>query len=349
MDKIDFWKDKRVFVTGHTGFKGSWLCLLLYSLGAKVVGYALKPPTEPSLFQLARIDEVIESHIGDVRNYDTLFSIMKMAESEVVIHMAAQPLVLESYSNPRCTYDVNVMGTVNVLEAIRHCESVCSVLNVTTDKVYRNNEWEWGYRETDTLDGFDPYSNSKSCSELVTASYARSFFSDRNISVATARAGNVIGGGDFSDNRIIPDCVRAVKDNKVIKIRNPNSVRPYQHVIDPLMCYLLLLENHANGAFNIGPDDTEIINTGELVKMFGSYFNNFKAEISENPDAPHEANLLRLDTSKIRNHYAWVSSISIKKAVHLTAEWVKRWMSGDDIRTISLGQIEAFLGGKCSE
>ena len=237
---ISFYKGKKVLITGHTGFKGAWLCKMLSLAGAKVTGYALEPPTTPSLFEIAEIAKDVDSIIGDIRDYAHLKNVFDGVQPEIVLHLAAQPIVREGYKNPAYTYETNVMGTVNVLECVRNSSSVKSVLNVTTDKVYLNKEWEWGYRENEELDGYDPYSNSKSCSELVTHSYKRSFFSDGKVAISTARAGNVIGGGDFAEDRIVPDCIRAVNEKRTIMVRNPFSTRPYQHVLEPLYAYLLI-------------------------------------------------------------------------------------------------------------
>ena len=270
---LSFFKDKKVLITGHTGFKGSWMCKTLLLLGAKVYGYSLEAPTEPSLYNLLTLDKEIDSTIGDIRDLEHLKKVMNSVRPDVVIHMAAQPIVRESYINPVYTYETNVMGTVNILEAIRVCDSVDSVINVTTDKVYKNNEWEWGYRENDALDGYDPYSNSKSCSELVTSSYKNSFFKDRDIAVSTCRAGNVIGGGDFAKDRIIPDCIRAASARQEIVVRNPYSTRPYQHVLEPVCTYLMIAAEQSKnkklqGNYNVGPDDCDCVTTGELVTLF---------------------------------------------------------------------------------
>ena len=242
MNDLSFYKGKRVFVTGHTGFKGTWLCQMLVGAGAQVTGYSLQPPTDPSLFALSGLENRMNSMIGDVRDYDYLLAAFREAKPEIVLHLAAQPIVRESYRTPRETYETNVMGTVNLLECVRVCGGVKSVLNVTTDKVYHNNEWAWGYRENEPLDGFDPYSNSKSCSELATHSYKNSFFANGGVAVSTARAGNVIGGGDFAADRIVPDCVRAAMQGRVIGVRNPWSTRPYQHVLEPLAAYLMIAQ-----------------------------------------------------------------------------------------------------------
>ena len=261
MDTFDFsfYKGKKVLVTGHTGFKGSWLCRLLLKLGAEVTGYALEPPTQPDLFQLLDVESQMHSVTGDIRDLEKMKQVFAEAQPEIVLHLAAQPIVRESYKNPVYTYETNVMGTVNILEAVRQCKSVKSFLNVTTDKVYRNNEWEWGYRETDELDGYDPYSNSKSCSELVTHSYEKAFLKELGIAVSTARAGNVIGGGDFAADRIVPDCVRAIADGKKIAVRNPHSTRPYQHVLEPLGAYLMIAGRPVHlRIFSVKPGEREL-------------------------------------------------------------------------------------------
>ena len=274
---MSFYKGKTVLITGHTGFKGSWMCKLLSMAGAKVIGYSLNPPTTPSLFELSGVEKEIVSVIGDIRDLAKLNETMQKYRPEIVIHMAAQPIVRESYAEPVYTYETNVMGTVNICEAVRLCDSVKSFVNVTTDKVYKNNEWEWGYRENDALDGYDPYSNSKSCSELVTSSYIKSFFYNRDIAVSTCRAGNVIGGGDFAKDRIIPDCVRAMEAKQEITVRNPYSTRPYQHVLEPVVTYLVLAmkqyeDKSLAGNYNIGPDDCDCAATGELVDLFCSHW-----------------------------------------------------------------------------
>lgn len=277
MVELKFYKDKRVFITGHSGFKGSWLCHILKLAGAEVAGYSLRPNTEPSLFEVSGLnhDTDIQNIFDDIRNLDHLQKAMSGFSPDIVVHMAAQPLVRESYDRPVYTYETNVMGTVHVLEAVRNCPSVRSFLNVTTDKVYENKEWAWGYRENEPLDGYDPYSNSKSCSELVTHAYNKSFFKEREIAVSTARAGNVIGGGDFADDRIIPDCVRAALNHQPIIVRNPCSIRPYQHVLEPLFAYLLICQKQAEnpekaGYYNVGPDEADCITTGNLVDFFAN-------------------------------------------------------------------------------
>ena len=270
---MDFYKGKRVLITGHTGFKGAWLCQMLINAGAEVTGYALNPPTKPSLFEIANISGKMNSVIGDIRDLSKLKETFTKIQPEIVFHLAAQPIVRESYKNPVYTYETNVMGTVNICECVRTSDSVRSFLNVTTDKVYLNKEWEWGYRENEELDGYDPYSNSKSCSELVTHSYINSFFKEMNIAVSTARAGNVIGGGDFANDRIVPDCIRAAIKHEDIVVRNPFSTRPYQHVLEPLYAYLMIAQKQYEdikyaGYYNVGPDDRDCFQTGALVDLF---------------------------------------------------------------------------------
>jgi len=347
---MSFYKDKRVFITGHTGFKGSWMCKVLEMAGAKITGYSLKAPTDPSLFEIAEIEKGMEkSVIADIRDLDTLKKAMLETKPEIVIHMAAQPIVRESYKDPVFTYETNVMGTVNILEAVRSCSSVKSVVNVTTDKVYRNNEWEWGYREIDALDGFDPYSNSKSCSELVTSSYKKSFFNDIDIAISTCRAGNVIGGGDFAKDRIIPDCVRAMENKTEIIVRNPYSTRPYQHVLEPVCTYLMLAQKQYEdksfaGEYNVGPDDQDCVNTGTLVNLFCKYWGKeakWKNVCEEN--APHEANFLKLDCSKIKSKLNWHPRWHIDDAIEMVVEWSKVYLHGKDINSVMLNQIKYFI------
>lgn len=342
---LEFYKGKRVFITGHTGFKGSWLCKILTIAGATVKGYSLSPDREESLFNILHINKEIESVFADIRDLERLKGEMSIFKPDIVFHLAAQPLVRESYKNPVYTYETNVMGTINLLESIRESDSVRSVINVTTDKVYYNHEWEWGYRENDTLNGYDPYSNSKSCSELVTSSYKKSFFTDRDIKISTARAGNVIGGGDFSENRIIPDCVRAAIKNKDIEVRNPNSIRPYQHVLDAISAYLLIAEKQYNnnkyeGCYNIGPNEESCITTSELVDIFCASWNeNIKWVDKSKKSDVHEAQFLKLDSSKIKRSLGWSPKININKAVELTVDWEKGYYQGKDIDKIIEDQI----------
>ncbi|MGN0471571.1 MAG: CDP-glucose 4,6-dehydratase [Lachnospiraceae bacterium] len=323
-------KGKRILITGHTGFKGAWLCEILRLIGAKVYGYSLNVPTSPSLYNLIDMDSYVQSCYGDIRDYDKLKTFFDEVQPEYVIHLAAQPLVRESYKNPRETYEINVMGTVNVCECVRNSSSINSFLNVTTDKVYLNREWEWGYRENDALDGFDPYSNSKSCSELVTHSYINSFFRNINIAVSTARAGNVIGGGDFASDRIIPDCYRAQEKGLEINVRNPYSVRPYQHVLDPLMAYLQVLNKQLENRdlsdyYNIGPDENSCITTGELVDKFCKLWGESATWKAESDGGPHEAGFLKLDSSKLRRKLGWKPVWNISEALSKTVEWYKEY------------------------
>ncbi len=351
MRNLSFFRGKRVFLTGHTGFKGSWLCRVLIGAGAEVTGYGLSAPTEPDLFSLAGIAEKMHSVMGDVRDYDSLKAAFDAARPEIVIHLAAQPIVRDSYRLPRYTYEVNVMGTVNLLECVRLSDGVKSVLNVTTDKVYHNNEWCWGYRENEPLDGFDPYSNSKSCSELITHSYGSSFFTDGIPALSTARAGNVIGGGDFANDRIIPDCVRACREGRSIGVRNPFSIRPYQHVLEPLMAYLMIVqaqwENHAvAGWYNVGPDDCDCVTTGRLVDLFCSLWGEGAHwENQSEANAPHEANFLRLDCTKLKTTFHWTPRWHIAEAVEKTCEWSKAWLAGKDIPAVMDEQIHEYLEG----
>lgn len=346
---LSFYKDKRVFVTGHTGFKGTWLCRMLVGAGAIVTGYSLEAPTEPNLFALAALGDKMTGVIGDIRDFEKLKTAFDAAQPEIVLHLAAQPIVRDSYKDPRYTYETNVMGTVNLLECVRLSTCVKSVLNVTTDKVYHNNEWCWGYREDEPLDGFDPYSNSKSCSELVTHSYINSFFADGKVAVSTARAGNVIGGGDFANDRIIPDCVRAMKAGKKIGVRNPYSTRPYQHVLEPLAVYLTIAQKQFEdsryaGFYNVGPDDCDCVTTGELVDLFCKCWGDGAAwENQAEANAPHEANFLKLDCSKIKATFGWKPRWHIDECMDMTCRFSKVWLAGGDIPGEMDREIAAFL------
>lgn len=328
MVDLNFYKGKKVFITGHTGFKGTWLCKILINAGAIVTGYSLEAPTNPSLFKLAEIEKEIDSNIGDIRDLENLQKVFEKAQPEIVFHLAAQPLVIESYNNPVYTYETNVMGTVNTLECVRNSKTVKSFVNITTDKVYKNNEWERGYKEDDILNGYDPYSNSKSCSELVTSSYKNSFFSDGRVRISTVRAGNVIGGGDFADNRIIPDCIRAASNGKNIFLRNPNSIRPYQHVLEPLFAYLLIAKkqyenNEYSGSYNVGPEISDCITTGELATIFCKKWGEGITWTTQVKEGPHEANFLKLDCSKMKNTFGWEPIWNIEKAIEKTVEFAK--------------------------
>ncbi len=346
----DFYKDKRVLVTGHTGFKGMWLCKMLTMFGADVTGYALESPTADGgkAFHGAGIEAKMNAIIGDVRNREKLNRVFSKVQPEIVLHLAAQPIVIESYKEPVLTYETNVMGTVNILECIRQTESVKSFLNVTTDKVYENKEWPWGYRENEPLDGYDPYSNSKSCSELVTHSYKKSFFADGRCAISTARAGNVIGGGDFSENRIVPDCIRAAYAGKDIEVRNPYSIRPYQHVLEPLYAYLLIAQaQYEDGKYadwyNVGPDECDCVTTGKLADIFCRQWGGGLSWKTSSVEGPHEANFLKLDCSKIKSSLQWRPRWHIEDALRETVVWAKAWQNGEDIAPVMERQIRDFL------
>ena len=345
-----FYKGKRVFLTGHTGFKGAWLTKLLTGFGAQVTGYALPPEGEKSLYGLLNPEREMHSVFGDVRDMEGLWRAFDGARPQIVLHLAAQPLVRESYQKPRETFEVNVMGTVNLLECARRAGYVRSLVNVTTDKVYENQERIWGYREYEPLDGYDPYSNSKSCSELVTHSYTRSFFAGTPTAVSTARAGNVIGGGDFAADRILPDCIRAALSKRPVALRNPGSLRPYQHVLDPLMAYLLIAfrqyeDASLGGSYNVGPEERDCVTTGELATLFcGAWGDGMRWEAVQN-QGPHEANFLKLDCAKLRSAMGWKPRWHIETAVEKTVEWTKVWQAGGDVAACMDRQAEAFLAG----
>ena len=345
---MDFYRDKRVLVTGHTGFKGAWLCRILTLAGAQVTGYSLEPPTDPNLFEIAGLEDVMDSVIGDIRNLQELKDVFERVRPEVVFHLAAQPIVRDSYKDPVYTYETNVMGTVNVMECVRLTDSVRSFLNVTTDKVYENREWEYGYRECDPLDGYDPYSNSKSCSELVTHSYQKSFFGDGRCAVSTSRAGNVIGGGDFANDRIIPDCIRAAATGKDIIVRNPHSTRPYQLVLEPLAVYLTIaMRQHEDGRYqgyyNVGPDDKDCVTTGCLVDMFCRLWGGAVKWVNQYDGGPHEANFLKLDCSRIKSVFGWRPRYGVEEAVEKTVEWSRAYLDGEDMLEVMDRQITEFF------
>lgn len=352
----DFWNNRKVFITGHTGFKGSWLCLWLHMLGAHVTGYALDPPTEPSLFDLARVEDLVFSTIADVRDGEKLKKAIQSARPEIVIHMAAQPLVRESYKIPVETYAVNVMGTVNLLEAVRTCDSVKAIVNVTTDKCYENREWNWGYRENEPMGGYDPYSSSKGCSELVTSAYRRSFFNSSNsqtlkhpASIASARAGNVIGGGDWATDRLICDCVRALLADEKIIIRNPHAIRPWQHVLEPLSGYLLLSqrlyeegERYAEG-WNFGPNDEDAQPVKWIVQRLCEKWSKSSSYELDEASHPHEAQYLKLDCSKAKALLGWRPRWSLEKTIDSIVEWNLAFRDGQNVRAITLYQLEDYL------
>lgn len=347
---LEFYKNKNVFITGHTGFKGTWLTRILLLAGAKVTGYSLEPQTSPSLFETTKTENEIKSIIGDISDTVRLAEAMNVAKPEIVLHLAAQPIVRESYKDPVFTYMTNVMGTVSILEAVRKCETVKSFLNVTTDKVYLNKEWVWGYREDEELCGYDPYSNSKSCSELVTYSYRNSFFnSNSSPAISTARSGNVIGGGDYAIDRIIPDCIRAVENKKQIILRNPNSTRPYQHVLECLRGYLTLAKmqfenNDIAGAYNFGPDDSSCVTTGMLADLFCSCWKeNSSWKSCEDQNAPHEANFLKLDCSKSKKILNWYPQWDINTAMLKIIEWEKSVCAGIPASVITDKQISEYF------
>ena len=349
MVELDFFRGKRVFVTGHTGFKGSWLCRILLHAGAEVTGYALPAPEGDNLFGLAGLEENMTSVLGDIRDMDTLWAAFHKAQPEIVLHLAAQPLVREGYRCPSETYETNVMGTVNLLECVRRCSCVRSVLNVTTDKVYLNNEQNRGFTEEDPLDGYDPYSNSKSCSELVTHCYQKSFFSEGTVAVSTARAGNVIGGGDFAKDRIVPDCVRSAATGTPIRLRNPHSVRPYQHVLEPLFAYLMIARRQYEDAsfagwYNVGPDEADCVTTAELAKMFcESWGAGARWEACPEADAPHEAGLLRLDCSLLKRRFGWQPRWNIRRAIEETVNWSRVFLQKGNIPEEMDRQIQCFM------
>lgn len=347
------YENRKVLITGHTGFKGSWLCILLHQLGAKVSGYALEPPTTPSLFEEANIASFIDSHIGDVRDLENLQKVMDEVQPEIVIHMAAQPLVRDSYKIPVETYSINVMGTVHLLEACRNTPSVKAIVNVTTDKCYENQEWHWGYRENEPMGGFDPYSNSKGCSELVTSSYRNSYFNPKayathGVALASARAGNVIGGGDWANDRLIPDFIRAISKGEKLHIRSPYAIRPWEHVLEPLNGYLLLASKlftegvtYAEG-WNFGPDEKDAKNVEWITKTICDLWGDASFEIDKNPQ-PHEANYLKLDCSKAKAELGWYPKWDIHNTLDSIVKWNKSYLSGNNMLDVTIQQIKHFF------
>lgn len=345
---LSFYSGKKVLITGHTGFKGTWLCRILVNAGAKVTGYSLPAPTEPNLFSMAEVADKMDSVIGDIRDLAHLKEVFEKAQPEIVLHLAAQPIVRDSYKEPVYTYETNVMGTVNICECVRLNPCVKSFLNVTTDKVYENKEWNWGYRENEPLDGYDPYSNSKSCSELVTHSYINSFFKELGIAVSTARAGNVIGGGDFANDRIVPDCVRAAMEGKDIIVRNPHSTRPYQHVLDPLAAYLMIAQKQYEdrsfaGFYNVGPDESDCITTGNLVDTFCREWGAGVKWVNQYDGGPHEANFLKLDCSKLKSVFGWRPRWNFDTAIEKSVEWAKVYAAGGDVAACLDKEIKEFF------
>jgi CDP-glucose 4,6-dehydratase len=353
-DLYDIFKGRKVLITGHTGFKGAWLCLILNQLKADVYGYALEPPTVPSLFKEAEIDKLITSNNGDIRDYENLLKVIQETQPEIIIHMAAQTLVLESYKNPRETFEINVMGTVNLLEAARHVNSVRAIVNVTSDKCYENKEWHWGYREYEPMGGYDPYSNSKGCSELVTSAYRNSYFNtkifkDSRVALASARAGNVIGGGDWAQNRLIPDFIRAISNGEKVIIRNPLAERPWQHVLEPLSGYLTLAAKlykdgvrYAEG-WNFGPDDFETKNVEWIItNICNTWGEGASYSIESNPQN-HEAHYLKLDSSKAKSELVWFPKWNIHTTLKSIVEWHKAFLKGEDMRKITEEQINCYF------
>lgn len=348
-----FWHGKRVLLTGHTGFKGSWLSLWLQSMGAQVMGYALAPPTHPSLFEVAKVGKGMTSVIGDIRDLERLQAVFVEYSPEIVIHMAAQPLVRYSYQNPVETYSTNVMGTVHLLEAVRNSSGVKAVVNITTDKCYENREWVWGYRENEPMGGYDPYSNSKGCAELVTSAYRSSFFNasshaQHGVALATVRAGNVIGGGDWAVDRLIPDILAAFEQCQHVDIRNPHAIRPWQHVLEPLRGYLTLAErlfeygpSYAE-SWNFGPNDEDAKSVGWIVEKMAELWGNAAQWQIDSGQHPHEARHLKLDISKARSRLDWHPALRLNDALKLVIEWSKQRQAGADIRELTLAQIHAY-------
>lgn len=343
-----FWRGKRVLLTGHTGFKGSWLSLWLQSMGAALRGVALAPPTEPALFDVARVTEGMEHRIADIRDFAAVQAQMNEFRPEIVIHMAAQPLVRLSYHQPVETYATNVMGTVHVLEAARHAGSVKAIVNITTDKCYENREWVWGYREDEPMGGYDPYSNSKGCAELISSTYRKSFLRDASIALATARAGNVIGGGDWARDRLVPDILRALQDRQSVLIRSPHAIRPWQHVLEPLSGYLLLAERlYTHGqvdaeAWNFGPRDEDARSVQWIVEHLCETWDDGASWTLQPGNHPHEASFLKLDISKARQRLHWAPRWSLQTALTRITEWHRAWLAGQDMRAVCLNQISRY-------
>lgn len=346
----EFYKDKTVLVTGHMGFKGTWLCMILKELGANVIGYGIDNGVKPSLFLLSRVEGRITSIVGDVRDYEHLLGVFHEYKPEIVFHLAAQPIVLTAYKEPRYTYETNVMGTVNLMECIRQTASVKSVINITTDKVYENLEQGRAFVEDDKLNGVDPYANSKSCSELVTSSYIRSFFSvqKRKLAVSTVRAGNVLGGGDFSDNRIIPDCVRAALAKEPVTVRNPHSIRPYQHVLEALFAYLMVAKMQYEapelaGAYNVGPDEEDCKTSEEVVKLFCECWGEGASWEVHTVEGPKEAGFLKLNNQKMKDVFGWKPHWNIEKTLQAVVEWSKVYENTEDIPAVMIKQIHEYM------
>ena len=343
-----FWQGKRVFLTGHTGFKGSWLSVWLASLGTEVKGYALNPPTSPSLFDEAKIDSIIESQIGDIRDQDTLYESMTVFNPDILIHMAAQPLVRYSYDAPIETYEVNVIGTVKVLEVARSCPNLKAIVNITTDKCYENDERSQGYKEDDPMGGYDPYSSSKGCAELVTSAYRRSFFQDLGIGLASVRAGNVIGGGDWADDRLIPDILKSFERNKTVMIRNPKAVRPWQHVLEPLSGYLILAQNlyinpgNFSEGWNFGPNEKDVKSVDWILDKISAKW-PYSSWKSDQSFSPHEAGFLKLDISKAKSRLSWKPVWGLSYTLEKIIDWHQSWLSEEDMQMVCLKEIKEYM------
>ncbi|WP_420906019.1 CDP-glucose 4,6-dehydratase [Candidatus Magnetaquiglobus chichijimensis] len=349
----EFWRGKRVFMTGHTGFKGSWLSLWLQRLGSEVTGYALNPPTNPGLFEVANVGAGMKSIIADIRDPESLSRSMQDAKPDVVIHMAAQPLVRYSYQAPVETYATNVMGSVHLLEAVRKTETVRAVVNVTSDKCYENKEWPWGYRENEPMGGYDPYSNSKGCAELVTAAYRNSFFNpakyaEHGVAIASGRAGNVIGGGDWATDRLIPDILRAIEAGQAVNIRSPHAIRPWQHVLEPLSGYLALAEQlftegplYAEG-WNFGPADEDAKPVQWIVEQLTAQWGEGAIWQLDQQPQPHEAHYLKLDCSKARARLNWYPRWSLSETLSSIVSWHKAWLEHEDMQAVTLDQISNY-------
>lgn len=353
---MEFWRGKRVLLTGHTGFKGSWLSLWLQSLGADLQGLALEPPTTPNLFSEAGVAAGMQSAIGDIRDYDAVLAVMEAFRPEIIIHMAAQPLVRLSYQEPVATYATNVMGTIHVLEAARKVGGVKAIVNVTTDKCYENKEWLWGYREDEPMGGHDPYSNSKGCAELVTSAYRRSFFEQSGVALASARAGNVIGGGDWASDRLVPDILRAFESNQPVVIRNPHSTRPWQHVLEPLSGYLTLAQKlYTEGqawaeGWNFGPHDDDARPVQWIVEaMVESWGGQATWQLDTNQNHPHEANYLKLDISKAKSRLDWRPRWELAAALKHITTWHKAWLAKEDVKQLCLDQIHQYTTQKTTK
>jgi CDP-glucose 4,6-dehydratase len=343
-----FWQGKRVYITGHTGFKGSWLSLWLSEMGAIVKGFALPPPTNPSLFEEAKVEELIISQFGDIRDFETLKTSIQEFNPDILFHLAAQPLVRHSYKEPLETYDINVIGTAKVLEATRSCSSLKAIISVTTDKCYENKEWVWGYREEEQLGGIDPYSSSKACAELVTAAYRRSFIHHKGIGLASARAGNVIGGGDWATDRLIPDILRAFEKNQPAVIRNPESIRPWQHVLEPLSGYLVLAKKLYESphefaeAWNFGPNDNDARPVNWIIKHMVARWPGVNWHIDQNSH-PHEASYLKLDISKAKFRLDWQPTWSLDQTLDRIIEWHQSWLRKANMQQVCMKEIKKFM------